>query len=310
MKSSGFFFGGILNTSMWRRGDKMKIGWIGLGNMGTPMVHNLHKEGFSVYVYNRTTEKTNPLTQEGAVAVSRAEELVSLCDVIVTMVSDDEAVRALYVSKDSFLRSDSQVKLCIDMSTVSPDTSILVSKRCKELGIAFLDAPVSGSVQPAKEGKLLVLVGGERSKHEQAKPIFDVLGKRSFYLGPNGSGSKAKLAINLLLALTVQGLAETTLFAEHMGIDKEDMLSIIHESAVGTPIAKMKNKTILSGNYPAAFALKHMAKDLRLASQQGASVFPLAKTATESYQEALSNWGDQDVMAILPYIESTVHTTV
>ncbi|MGD8192015.1 NAD(P)-dependent oxidoreductase [Brevibacillus ginsengisoli] len=280
----------------------MIIGWIGLGNMGVPMASNLIRAGYEVYVYNRTKSKAEPLLELGAHMVEQPDQLYRTCDVVITMVSDDQAVKEIYDGENSFLKTAEPGKIAIDMSTVSPDTSKTLANLCAARGVSFLDAPVSGSVQPAKEGNLIVMVGGEEQTFQKAKPIFEVLGKMALHLGENGAGSNAKLAINLLLAITVEGLAETVLFAEQRGIQKEDMLSIITESAVGTPIARMKQPSIMAEEFPAAFALKHMAKDLRLAQEAGASL-PIAETVTGTYQTALKEGlGDLDVMAIFKFL--------
>jgi 3-hydroxyisobutyrate dehydrogenase len=280
----------------------MKIGWIGLGNMGVPMATNLIKAGYEVSVYNRTKAKAEPLLSLGARLVDKPKDLFAECDVVFTMVSDDQAVKAVYTADDGILSGAAAGKIAVDMSTVSPATSRYLAETCRSAGVSFLDAPVSGSVQPAKEGKLIVMVGGEKSVFEQVKPLFDKLGKMALHLGENGAGSSAKLAINLLLGITGQGIAESVLFARQHGISTEDMLTIISESAVGTPLVRLKAAAILADEFPAAFALKHMAKDLRLAQECGAA-FPLAETAYSSYQSALrEGLGDQDFMAIMRFL--------
>jgi 3-hydroxyisobutyrate dehydrogenase len=280
----------------------MRIGWIGLGNMGIPMAGNLLKAGYQVTIYNRSKDKALPLLSQGALWADKPSHLWNESDVVISMVSDDEAVKAIY--KQGVMFDSKQTgKIAIDMSTVSPDTSKLLAKQCGEYGIPFLDAPVSGSVQPAREGKLLVLAGGEKDVFEKVLPIFEVLGKMALYLGPTGSGSNAKLAINLLLGITVQGIAESVLFAEKKGIKKEDMLTIINESAVGTAISRGKTPSILADEFPAAFALKHAAKDLRLANEAGAGL-PVGQAAHQTYQAALNEGlGELDLMAVLQYLQ-------
>ncbi|WNC15883.1 NAD(P)-dependent oxidoreductase [Brevibacillus brevis] len=281
----------------------MKIGWIGLGNMGIPMASNLLAAGYALSVWNRTAEKAAPLTAQGAKTANSLAQLAKESDILFTMVSDDEAVKALYEGPDGILASAGKGTLTVDMSTVSPDTSRYLASRCHEAGIRFLDAPVSGSVGPAKEGTLVIMVGGEKADYEEAKPLLDKLGKVALHLGPNGAGTSAKLAINLLLGITVQGVAETLLFARSLGINTDQMLNIISESAVGTPLIRGKAASILADDFPAAFALKHMAKDLRLASEAGVST-PLAESASASYRHALENGlGELDLMAILKHLE-------
>ncbi|USG64736.1 NAD(P)-dependent oxidoreductase [Brevibacillus ruminantium] len=280
----------------------MKIGWIGLGNMGIPMASNLLAAGYEVQVWNRTPEKAEPLISLGATYVDTIDKLVANSDVIFTMVSDDEAVKAIYTGSNGLLSANVQGKLAVDMSTISPETSRFLAESCKSAGLRFLDAPVSGSVGPAKEGKLVIMVGGDEQDFEQAKPLLGKLGKIALHLGENGAGTSAKLAINLLLGITVQGVAETLLFARSMDISAEQMLTIISESAVGTPLIRGKAASILADDYPAAFALKHMTKDLRLAREAGVSS-PLAESAAASYRAALEEgMGDLDLMAILRFL--------
>ncbi|MED1948746.1 MULTISPECIES: NAD(P)-dependent oxidoreductase [Brevibacillus] len=280
----------------------MIIGWIGLGNMGIPMASNLLAAGYDVRVWNRTPGKAAPLVALGAKETATLSELVAQSDVLFTMVSDDDAVKAIYTDSDGLLSLPVQGKLAVDMSTISPDTSRFLSEQAKQAGLRFLDAPVSGSVGPAKEGKLVIMVGGEQADYEIAKPMLDKLGKAAFYLGPNGAGTSAKLAINLLLGITVQGVSETLLFASSLGIGTEQMLDIISESAVGTPLIRGKAASILADDYPAAFALKHMAKDLRLAHEAGVST-PLAESVNATYRHALeSGLGELDLMAILRHL--------
>lgn len=281
----------------------MIIGWIGLGNMGIPMASNLLAAGYDVRVWNRTPGKAAPLVALGAKETATLSELVAQSDLLFTMVSDDDAVKAIYTGSDGLLSLPVQGKLAVDMSTISPDTSRFLAEHAKQAGLRFLDAPVSGSVGPAKEGKLVIMVGGEEADYEVAKPMLDKLGKAAFYLGPNGAGTSAKLAINLLLGITVQGVSETLLFARSLGIGTEQMLDIISESAVGTPLIRGKAASILADDYPAAFALKHMAKDLRLANEAGVST-PLAESVNATYRHALEEGlGELDLMAILRHLE-------
>jgi 3-hydroxyisobutyrate dehydrogenase len=166
----------------------------------------------------------------------------------------------------------------------------------------FIDAPVSGSVKPAEDGTLIIMAGGSLQAYERAKPIFDVIGKLTMHLGDNGAGTSAKLAINYLLGLNLQGLAETVLFAKQNGIKTEDMLTIINEGACGNAITRLKSSNIKNNNFTAAFALKHLTKDLRLAGDQGLQT-PLYAPLFKSYQDALKQGlGDEDCVAIYKYL--------
>jgi len=286
-----------------------RIGWIGLGNMGVPMVKNLLKAGFEVTVYNRTAAKAAPLQEAGAKLAVSPAALWETADTIITMVADDAALQQIHQGKDGLLagaaaygpgaRSGATV---IDMSTVSPATSRDLAAKLAAWGVDYLDAPVAGSVKPAELGQLVIMVGGKKEVYERAAPIFEKLGKAQFYLGQQGSGNNAKLAINTLLAFNMQGLAESVLFASEHGIRPEAMLAIIGESAVANAITKMKTANILQANYQPAFALKHLAKDLRLAQGQGLHT-PAGEVIHDSYQQALvEGWGEKDISAIFPFL--------
>lgn len=281
--------------------DKQRIGWIGLGNMGTPMARNLLKAGFPLTVYNRTESKAADLVAEGAQLVHYPGALWEKSDIIVTMVSDDAALKSIYAEKGGLLETAVAGKIVIDMSTVSPATSKELGGLMTTMGIGYLDAPVSGSVKPAEQGQLVIMVGGQRSTYEAALPVFEKLGKVSYLLGEQGAGHSAKLAINLLLAFTVQGLAESVVFARENGVAPKDLLTIINESVLANGLIKLKTPSIEQEQYPAAFALKYLAKDLRLAKEQGLHT-PAGLTIEESFQRAREEWGDQDMMAILAYL--------
>lgn len=271
--------------------------------MGTPISKNILKAGYDLTVYNRTRSKEKELVDAGAHSAATLKELAESCDIIFTMVSNDEAVEELYKGANGILEGASTGKLAIDMSTVSPATSRSITESCMRRGMDFLDAPVSGSVKPAQEGSLVILVGGSETAYLKAKPLFDVIGKLSLHLGDHGSGEAAKLAINYLLGLNLQGLAETILFANENGISTKDMLTIINEGACANGITKVKGANILSHQFPAAFALKHLAKDLRLAKQEGMDL-PLFSPLYNCFQEALRDGlGEEDVMAIFKYLE-------
>ncbi|GAA4803368.1 NAD(P)-dependent oxidoreductase [Olivibacter ginsenosidimutans] len=278
------------------------IGWVGLGNMGFPMARNLLKGGYTVNVYNRTASKADVLVQEGANFMDTISSLCLESDIVVTMLADDQAVKSVYLGEGGLLNASVSGKLFINMSTVSPKTSRELEEMSKAVGARFLEAPVSGSVKPAEDGTLLILAGGTADNFRAAQPLLEKLGKASLWLGSVGAASYAKLAINYFLALTLQGLAETVLFAEKNGVSAKDMLHIVNESACGSALTKIKSPLILEDTYPPAFALKHMAKDLRLAREQEID-FPLSTPLSETYTAALQDgFGEADVMAIIKYL--------
>jgi len=284
--------------------NQLKLGWVGLGNMGNPMVLNLLKAGFEVVVFNRTKEKEKSLVTAGAKSAVSLSELIKNCDVVFTMLSNDAAVKEVFDGADGILNSGNHGKTIINMSTVSPETARHLNTICKQRQVNFIDAPVSGSVKPAQDGTLVILVGASIENFELAKPMFDVLGKIAIHVGEPGVASSAKLAINYLLGLNLQGLAETVLFAEKNGVSKDDMLNIINQGACGNGITNIKTASILNDSFPAAFALKHLVKDLRLAKEAGLDsplIHPLYDSFASAEQEGL---GDQDVMAIITSLKN------
>jgi 3-hydroxyisobutyrate dehydrogenase len=285
----------------------MKIGWIGLGNMGLPMATNLLKAGYSLTVYNRSRDKEKALLDAGAISALNPASVLAVSDVVFTMLSNDAAVKSVFEGPDGLLSSDlaqQQGKLLIDMSTVAPETSRYLASITEKQGLNFLEAPVSGSVKPAQDGTLLILVGGNTENHEKAKPLFEVLGKMSIYLGGPGFGSSAKLAINYLLGLHIQGLAETILFAQKNGISAENMLTIVNEGALGNGLSKLKTNSILQEQFPAAFALKHLVKDLGLAKDAGLDSV-LSTPLLDSFQRANEEGlGEEDIMAIIKSLKN------
>lgn len=284
--------------------DTIRIGWAGLGNMGNPMVRNLVRAGFDVTVYNRTIAKANSLKVEtGVRVVHTPAELLQYADIIITMLTDDTALKSVYQSDNGFFSQNMpEGLLAIDMSTVSPDTTKALAAQCRDRGVGYLDAPVSGSVKPAEDAQLVIMAGGSEDDFEKARPVFNALGKAAHLMGENGSGNYAKLAINTFLGITMQGLAEAVLFAKHNGLSPENLLPLINNGPIGSVITKMKTPNILEDNFKPAFALHLLNKDIRLAKDQGLKT-PLGNALADSLQHAMSKGlGEEDMMAIIKSI--------
>lgn len=277
--------------------QKKEIGWIGLGNMGVPMVKSLLKAGFSVSVYNRSAEKAIAVSTEGAKVVQTPIQLLQQSDILFLMVSDDSSITSLFTGENGILRANCKDKIIINMSTVSSAISQKMAKLVKEKGGLYLDAPVSGSVKQAETATLVIMVGGDENAFLSVKSIFDCIGKFSLRVGEHGAGNAAKLAINTLLALHAQGLAETILFANSQGIATDDLLMLLNESALANVFMKIKGDAILQNNFKAAFALKHIVKDLKLAKDAGINS-PLAQTVTQSFEQAEPQLANEDIIAI------------
>ncbi len=273
------------------------IGWIGLGKMGTPMTQQLLKSGYNLIVYNRTKEKEAAFQAMGIGTAPSPAALVNQTDFIFLMVTDDQAVREIFSGEDGLLRARPTGKIFINMSTVSPDVSKEMAAECRKYGNEYVDAPVSGSVKQATEGQLVIMVGAEEKTFLQVKPVLDRIGRLSLRVGPTGAGNTAKLAINTLLAICSQGLSEAVLFAKHNGIAVDDFTQLLNHSALGSPYFKIKGDAIVQKNFQPAFALKHIAKDLRLAHDKGLTT-PLAIETYQTFQEAEPTLGEEDIIAV------------
>ncbi|QMU26672.1 NAD(P)-dependent oxidoreductase [Adhaeribacter radiodurans] len=281
------------------------IGWIGLGKMGIPMAKNLLNAGYSVTVYNRSKEKEAALQSIGANTAESQAQLLQQAEVIFLMISDDQATRDIFTGEQGLLSAQATGKIIINMSTVSPGVSKEMANLCQEQQNYYLDAPVSGSVKQAEEGQLVIMVGGEEAIFNQVKPILEKLGKLTLRVGDTGAGNTAKLAINTLLGFYAQGLAEAIIFAQQRGIQPQNLLTLIGNSALGNIFTKLKGEAILANNFQPAFALKHIAKDLRLAKQEGSHT-PLAEVVQATFQQAESALGEEDIIAIFKHISPVI----
>ncbi|WP_294286128.1 NAD(P)-dependent oxidoreductase [uncultured Chryseobacterium sp.] len=281
--------------------NEERLGFIGLGNMGHPMAKNLEKAGFQLSVYNRTAEKAEDF-RENSIVCNSVADLVQNSDLVFTMLTNDEALKEVF---EEILSQDLSGKLFVDMSTVSPEASSKIAAAVIVKEASFIDAPVAGSTKPAAEGTLIIMAGGEQQDIKRALPYLEKLGKEIRHLGENGKGIAAKLSVNYFISCLYQGLAETILFSDKLGIDRRDMLDIINESASGSGATKVKTPLLIDENYDPAFALDLMLKDIRLAKDAGAN-FPLSETLIDTYQAAHdAGFGKDDVIGIIQYLKET-----
>jgi len=274
-----------------------KIGWIGLGKMGVPMSQSLIKAGYPVIVYNRSKEKEESLKASGAGVASTPAALIQQADVVILMVTDDKAIEGVFKGDNGLINAGANGKLIINMSTVSPAISEEMAAACAQQGNHYLDAPVSGSVKQAQEAQLVIMAGGDKSTFERAKPILETIGRMALLVGDTGAGNRAKLVVNTLLGIQAQGLAEAVVFAQQNGIKITDLVTLINNSALGSPFIKIKGEALLNNNFAAAFSLSNIAKDLRLAKDIGLST-PLAEVAYQTFQDAEPALGEEDIIAV------------
>ncbi|MFD0793275.1 NAD(P)-dependent oxidoreductase [Mucilaginibacter litoreus] len=283
--------------------NETKIGWIGLGLMGNPMSQQLLKAGYPLTVYNRNKDKEAGLKEQGASAAATPKELLQQTDVIIVMVTDDKAIRDIFEGEDGLLNAEAVGKIIVNMSTVSPAISKEMAAKCQEIGLKYLDAPVSGSVKQAETAQLVIMVGGDGEVFETVKPMLETMGKMAVNVGQTGAGNAAKLAINTLLSFYTQGLAEAVILAKNNGIEPATLLNLLGNAAIANPYTKLKGESIISNNFKAAFSLKNIVKDLKLSRDIGLTT-PLGEAALKTFEAASANFGDEDLIAIYKYLNT------
>lgn len=265
---------------------KPTVGFIGLGLMGKPMVGNLLRAGFPVVVWNRTKSRADELLSEGAKWGASPRETAAQADVLITIVSDPPAIEQVLWGADGALAGLRRGSTVIDSSTVSPDLARRAAAACNEKGADYLDAPVTGGDWGAKKGELVFMIGGRPEVFERVKAVFEAMGKKFFLLGPNGAGQTVKLAMNLILALEVQALAEALALVAKAGVPGEKLVEVMQSSMARAGVLDVKAPSMLKNEFPASFPLRLMHKDIRLAielAKKEGITLPAAAAAFATY---------------------------
>ena len=265
---------------------KPTVGLIGLGLMGKPMGHNLLKAGFPLVVWNRTSARADDLVSEGAKRAANPRETAAAADVLISIVSDPPALEEVLWGAQGAMEGFRRGSIYMDSSTISPELARRVAAACGERGVDFLDAPVTGGDWGAKKGELVFMIGGKAEVLERARAVLEVLGKKFFLLGPNGAGQTVKLAMNLILALEVEALAEALALATSAGVEGAKLVEVMQSSMARAGVLDVKAPLMLKKEYAASFPLRLMHKDMRLAlelaRQQGVNL-PVAAAAYATY---------------------------
>ena len=281
-----------------------KVAWVGLGQMGSPMVGHLLHAGFEVEVYNRSPEKAQAVVEKGALLAPNVETVAQNNDVLFLMVSDYPAIESLLTPA---VLAALKGKVVVNMSTVSPTQNQLIEAQLKSHQVHFIEAPVSGSSKVAEAGKLLVLGAGDKAIFDQLVPLFNAFSSKVYHYGEVGKAGGVKLAVNALLGIFNEAYAEALVFAEQFGINQADIIDTIANGAMNSPMFQSKIAMYESGEFPPVFMLKHITKDLNLAVdelEKANKCSPLiekaAKTFSEANQTALSQ---QDLASIYTYLK-------
>jgi 3-hydroxyisobutyrate dehydrogenase-like beta-hydroxyacid dehydrogenase len=260
-----------------------KIGFVGLGVMGSQMVDRLLSKGHSVTGYNRTRAKAQWLLEKGMSWADSPRAVAALSDFTFAMVTNSAAIQAVTEGPDGLLAGLSAGKTFIDMSTISPPVSRSLAARVRAAGADMVDSPVSGSVITLQEGKLSVMVGGRKETFEKIKPILLDIGPKVTHVGDNGLALSMKIAVNLSLAVQMLAFSEGVLLAEKSGIARQTAVDVLVNSAVASPMIKYRGPFVLRQPDEAWFDVNMMQKDMVLAMELGRQLdVPLPTTAVSN----------------------------
>lgn len=260
----------------------MRIGFIGLGMMGTPIVLNLRKAGFAVTVWNRTQAKAAAAVEAGAQWAETIDALARGSDVVMTMVTDAAASDAVICGKGGVLEHARPGTILIDMASIAPDMSRAIAARAEARGVVMLDAPVTGNPKVAEAGKLGIMVGGAAETLEKVRPVLEALSAVIVHAGPSGAGSTLKLVNNLILGVAIEAVAEALVLARKAGIDPDCVRQITSVGGARTGAMETRGARMIASDFTPHFSADNMHKDLvtavALADRLGAAT-PVAGAA-------------------------------
>ena len=257
------------------------LGYVGLGVMGGRMAARLLAKGHSVTGFNRTRSKAEALAGDGLRVADTPRDVAAAADVTFVMVANSAALRAVADGPFGLVAGLGHDKILVDMSTVSPVVSRELAARAREAGAQMVDAPVSGSVLTLEQGKLSIMVGGDRPTFDRVRPILEDIGPRVTYVGANGLAVSMKIATNISVAVQMLAFAEGVLLAEKSGIARETAVDVMTNSAIGSPMLQYRGPFVLQMPEQAWFDTAMMQKDLQLALDMGRDLrVPLPTTST------------------------------
>ncbi len=285
----------------------MKIGFIGLGIMGTPMAKNLLGAGHELVVYDRSEEKMGEVVKAGARGAASSREVAEKCRLVITMVPNSPHVKAAVLGKDGVLEGAKAGDILIDMSSIAPLASQEVYKACREKGVRMIDAPVSGGEPKAIDGTLSIMVGGDRETFDEVYDVLMVMGGSAVYCGDSGAGNMTKLANQIIVAVNIAAVSEAFMLASKAGVDPEKVFDAIRGGLAGSTVMEAKVPKILGRDFSPGFRIDLHIKDLNNAIETGHGVgAPLFLTT--QVQEMLERLhfdgcGSDDHSAIAKYYE-------
>ena len=292
-----------------------RVGFVGLGIMGSRMAANLARAGYELTVFNRTRSTAETWASEhgGTVAATPAE-VGAACDVVISMVVDGDQVRSVLLGDDGVADGAAAGTLCVDMSTIAPAQTLAIGAELAQRGLKLLDAPVTGSSPKAQDGTLTIMAGGDPAEFARAEPLFAVMGELVVHVGPLGQGEMVKLINNAVAAANAATVAEALLVGQATGVDLDALVRVMGKGSGGSAMLDLKAGPMRGHDYTTLFKLEHMLKDVRLCLEeaQAAKVpFSAAARARDVLIAAMARGhADDDFAALLEALEAFAGTRI
>ncbi len=280
-----------------------RIGFIGLGLMGSRLTRRLHSSGWNVQAWNRSPDPAQSLCRDGVEISSTIAQLVSDSEVVLSSLADDMAVHSVYFDSGGVFTTAMPGTTILEMSTISPELSRRLHQEASHRGLDLLDLPISGSTPAVEAGTVTLFAGGNQKVFEKCTSIYESIAKQWFLVGPGSSGILMKLVVNLLLGVDMLAIAEAVSLGEHCGIDRNVLLDVLSKTTVIPPAFGGKLKKIKDNDYSPEFPLRLMSKDMDLvmeAAKTWGVDLPASSVAQTVLASNLSSNGDKDLSAVTP----------
>jgi 3-hydroxyisobutyrate dehydrogenase len=284
-----------------------RLGFIGLGLMGSRFLRRLNARGWNVRGWNRSRAATLPLKMYGFAIDDTLADLVRGSDVLLSSLADDDAVRAAYQGEDGVFANVQPGTTILEMSTISPDVSALLHQEARKRGANLMDLPVSGSTPAVNAGTVTLFAGGEPETFDRCIPIFESIAKQWYLMGPATAGVRMKLVANLLLGVNMEAIAEAVSLGEHLQLSRDLLLDVLPKTAVIAPAFLGKILKIKAGDYAPQFPLRLMSKDMNLvhsAADRSGAVLPATSSTKQVFADALAERGELDLSAVTTYVQT------